>query len=183
MSVGKKAAIVIALGAVAWVLYFFLAFQPKTKEIEDLLKNLQDVRMEMQRQKSIADNLPKFNRDIDILRGQLKESINQLPNDKDIAQLLDSMTELASGAGVRITKFSPTPETVKGFYAELPIKLDLIGGYHNTAIFFDKIGKLNRIINISDVNIKNPQVVEGETVVDITCTCTTYRFLETETLR
>ncbi|MCB1155627.1 type 4a pilus biogenesis protein PilO, partial [bacterium] len=62
-------------------------------------------------------------------------------------------------------------------YAEVPIELEMTGNYHNIAIYFDKISKQDRIINISNVKLSQPKVVSGETQVQASCTTTAFRFV------
>ena len=183
MSAGKKILIILLFGVIAWVAYFFMYFQPKQEEVAELLTKLQDVRIEMQSKRAIANNLPRFNRELEVLRAQLRESLSQLPDSRNVPELLESFSSLAGSSGVRINKFTVGPETVRGFYAELPVNLELMGGFHNIAIFFDKIGKLERIVNISNVGVRNPRHQEGETLVTVTCLATTFRFLEREALQ
>jgi type IV pilus assembly protein PilO len=183
MSVGKKILVVVLAGAVAWAVYFSLYFRPKQQEIETLMGRLSEVQIDMQKKKAIAADLPIFNQNLDVLRAQLRESITQLPSTKNVPELLQSFSALAIDSGVQIQKFTVGPETVKGFYAELPINLELGGGYHNIAVFFDRIGKIDRIVNISGVQIKNPRVQEGQTIVAVTCMATTFRFLESGAMR
>lgn len=183
MAAGKKILIVIVVGIIVWIVYFFAYFQPKQEEIEEKLTLLNEVKVEMSKKQQIADNLPKFNRELERLRDLLRQSIEQLPNTKNVPELLEKFSSLALESGVHVGKFSIAPETVKGFYAELPINLELTGSYHNIAVFFDKIGKLERIINISNVAIRNSRSTEGKTVVSVTCLARTFRFLESEVLQ
>jgi type IV pilus assembly protein PilO len=72
--------------------------------------------------------------------------------------------------------FKPNGEVPKGFYAELPIQLRLSGTYHDIALFFDKIGKLERIVNVSDIELGAPKKENGQIVLDVTCNATTFQF-------
>ena len=179
----KKVLVLVLLVVAVWAAYFSLYFRPKKAEIDDLTNKLQEVRNEMEKKRAIAANLPAFNQNLELLRAQLAQAIHQLPSTKNVPDLLEQFGKVAAESGIQITKLVVAPETVKGFYAELPINLELTGGYHNIAIFFDKIGKLERIINISNVQFRNPHVEEGTTVVGGTCLATTFRFIESEALR
>ena len=179
----RKVLVVLLAGVIVWAAYFSMYFRPKQQEIETLSSKLNEVQLEMQKKKAIAANLPAFNQNLEVLRAQLKQSITQLPNTKNVPELLEQFARVAAESGVQVTKFAVAPETVKGFYAELPINLELAGGYHNVAIFFDKVGKLERIVNISNVQFRNPHLEEGSTIVGVSCLATTFRFLESEALR
>ncbi len=180
MANSKYVLIIAALVVATVVLYFFMYFQPKNDEIASLSKRLQDVKREMQEKQEIAENLPRFNKEIADLERQLRDSLSQLPNTKEIPDILKSLAELAESSGLSLRSFTVNPEISKGFYAELPINLEVEGGYHNIAIFFDRLGKLNRIINVANLVIRNPQEIEGEVRVTATCTAITFRFLQSE---
>jgi type IV pilus assembly protein PilO len=179
----KKILVVVLAGAIVWIAYFSLYFRPKQEEIEQVSAKLEEVRLEMEKKKAIAADLPAFNARLETLRKQLQQSIQQLPNTKNVPELLEQFSKTAAESGLQLSKFTILPETVKGFYAELPINLEVIGGYHNVAIFFDKIGKLERIVNVANVQFRNPRVEEGQTLVTVMCQATTFRFLESEALR
>jgi len=66
------------------------------------------------------------------------------------------------------------------FYARVPLELTMVGSYHNVATFFDKISKLDRIINILNFSMGDVKQRAGETVVKTSCLATTFRFLESE---
>ena len=70
------------------------------------------------------------------------------------------------------------PEIRKQLYNEVPIALSLSGNYHNIALFFDKASKLKRIINFSNLDLGSPKSQTGETIIDVTCTATTFRFVK-----
>jgi type IV pilus assembly protein PilO len=72
------------------------------------------------------------------------------------------------------------PEELQDFYARVPLELTMLGSYHNVAVFFDKISKLDRIINILNFSMGDVKQMGDETVVKTSCLATTFRFLETE---
>jgi type IV pilus assembly protein PilO len=71
-------------------------------------------------------------------------------------------------------------EEAQEFYARVPLELTMVGSYHNVATFFDKISKLDRIINILNFSMGDVKQRGGETVVKTSCLATTFRFLESE---
>ena len=72
-----------------------------------------------------------------------------LPEEKDAADLLRRMQTVATQSNLTIKSFKPAPTVTKQLHAEWPIKLELDGTYHNLAMFFDRVGKFTRIVNIS----------------------------------
>ncbi len=171
-----KVLIIFVLVALVFVGYFFLGYRVKQREIDMADRQLADLQTQLNEVKSVAQVLAPLEREIDTLDQQLKQSLAQLPEDKQIDILLRNFDDLASTSGLEITKLVPGAEVPRDFYAEIPIDLEIRGGYHNIAIFLDKIGKLKRIINISNLKMTQPTEVNGEMEVVASCVATTFRF-------
>ncbi len=93
------------------------------------------------------------------LREELKVAITQLPTSKEIPSLLSNISQLGKDSGLEFLLFKPVGEINKDFYAEIPVEIRVKGAYNNVAIFFDKVGKLPRIVNISEVSMDNAKEV------------------------
>jgi type IV pilus assembly protein PilO len=70
--------------------------------------------------------------------------------------------------------FTPQAERPKDFYVEIPVAIEISGNYHNVAIFFDKVGRMDRIVNILDVSMQPTKEYSTDLVTK--CTAITYRF-------
>jgi type IV pilus assembly protein PilO len=171
-----KVLIIFALVALVFVGYFFLSYRVKQNEIDQADKEIASLQNQLNEVKAVAEVLQPIQHEIETLDQQLKQSLAQLPEDKQIEGLLRSFEDLGSSSGLEIQRFTPTAEVAKDFYAEIPITVQIKGGYHNIAIFFDKISKLKRVINISDLKLSNAAEVNGEMQVTASCTATTFRF-------
>ena len=98
-----------------------------------------------------------------------------LPEKEEIPALLAGISQAARDAGLDITSFEPNAEKAKEFYAEVPIAIRVSGGYHNVAMFFDKISNLPRIVTIDAANM----VPDKDGVkLSTSCTAVTYKFIE-----
>jgi type IV pilus assembly protein PilO len=71
--------------------------------------------------------------------------------------------------------FEPKAEVPRDFYAEIPVAMNIRGDYHNLAVFFDKVARLSRIVNINDISI-TPGKEARE--LSTACTAVTYKFVE-----
>jgi type IV pilus assembly protein PilO len=74
--------------------------------------------------------------------------------------------------------FRPRAENLQEFYAEIPVDIVVKGGFSNAVTFFDEVGKLNRLVNIDNIELKNPKISGDRVVLDISTLATTYRFLD-----
>ena len=72
------------------------------------------------------------------------------------------MQTVAAQSNMTIKGFKPAPTVTKQLHAEWPITLELEGTYHNLAIFFDRVGKFTRIVNISGLDVKGRDKPERE---------------------
>ena len=119
---------------------------------------------------------------MDRLNGELKDALTQLPNEKEIPEILKSISSLGKESNLEFTLFRPKPEVPQQFYAQVPIELSVLGSYHNIGMFFDKVSKLPRIINVVDFNMTRAKDVKGrsenEVLVKTSCMFNTYRFIE-----
>jgi type IV pilus assembly protein PilO len=102
-------------------------------------------------------------------------ALKQLPNEWE-SKLLTKITELSVESNLDISTFKPQSNKQKGFYAEIPISLKIKGSYHDIAIFFEKVGNMERIMNIQNVNMKPEK--ERSTILEVTCDAITYTFVK-----
>ena len=89
--------------------------------------------------------------------------------------MLANVSQSGKDAGLEFLLFQPKPEVLKDFYAEIPVSIQVTGSYHQVAIFFDKVSKLSRIVNIKDIDMAPAK--EEETLTTA-CTAVTYKFLD-----
>lgn len=134
--------------------YVYFVHMPKRQELAQRHEQLTKLQAKYEEQKKVLANLPKFEKELQHMELQLAESLKQLPNTREIPSLLTNISTLAQDSGLDILLFQPKPEGNKGFYAEIPVEMKVYGRYHNLGYFFDHISKLNRIVNISDIDIK-----------------------------
>jgi type IV pilus assembly protein PilO len=105
--------------------------------------------------------------------------LEQLPNSAEIPSLLKNISDLGKESGLEFLKFAPGAEGRKDFYAEIPVSIAVTGDYHSFVLFADKVSHLPRIVNLSDIAFSNPKPSgEANMQVSVSCTATTYRFLE-----
>jgi type IV pilus assembly protein PilO len=128
-----------------------------------------------------AKKLPEFRQQVADLESRLANLKAILPEEKDAADLLNRMQTVASLSNMTIKGFKPAPTVTKQLHAEWPITLELEGTYHNLAIFFDRVGKFTRIVNISGLDVKNRDKGDSNNTITATCVATTFVLLEKPT--
>jgi type IV pilus assembly protein PilO len=166
--------ILIGIGAV----FFFFLYQPKMKVLKAEQDKLTELTKQIQEDKKIADNLPKYKRDFEQLKTDLDSALTELPNQKEIPSLLTSITSKGKEAGLDFLSFKPKVEEPKDFYSAVPVDISVYGSYFNVANFFIAVGNLPRIVNISNVNFADIKNVGGRLTMKVNCLATTFRFID-----
>lgn len=166
---------VFAIGVVAY--FHFSQWEPLDAKLVALNSEYETLDRKYREQKAIADDLATFQANIKKLEENLRVALTQLPREKEIPSLLRDIYLLGKKSGVDFKTFQPGSETPKKLYAEVPIKLTMSGSYHEIAVFFDRIGKLSRIVNISDISLAGSQTKDGRQTLAVDCVATTFMFL------
>jgi type IV pilus assembly protein PilO len=178
----KKILILVGILVVLTGLYFQSFFRPRQEELKILDRDLNKLVKELNDTKAVTREYQKFKEQVAKLNEELKSALTQLPNEKEIPEILRTITNLGKESNLEFTLFKPKPEEPQQFYANVPIELSVIGSYHNTGIFFDKVGKLPRIINVVDFNMTRTKEVRGkgesEVLLKTSCLVHTYRSIE-----
>lgn len=125
-----------------------------------------------------AKKLPEFRTQVDDLEARLGNLRAVLPEEKDAADLLRRMQTVATQSNLTIKSFKPAPIVTKQLHAEWPISLELDGTYHNLAVFFDRIGKFQRIVNITGLDVNGKSSAAPNSTIEATCVATTFVLLE-----
>jgi len=109
--------------------------------------------------------------------------LRQLPEKTDVESLLVDVSQTGLASGLEVNKFQPSAEEKKGFYAELPIKLEVIGSFHQMATFISGIAALPRIVTISDMKLEpakqdSKDEAPSDSKLQMSATAKTYRYLQ-----
>jgi len=165
--------VVLLAGAFTWVVLL-----PEYEKMGEMDQEISRLEADLIQKQRIANNLPKFKAEFLKLEEQLKAALTQLPNKKEIPSLLTNLATIARDNGLDVVSFSPRAEVSKGFYAEVPGSVDLVGTYHQIAEFAQAVSKLSRIVNLSDLELSSPKVEGDVAVLKIKCKVTTFRFVD-----
>jgi len=182
LSTQKKVLILVAILCVIAGLYLYAFFLPQQETLKVARGELSRLAKELNESKAITRDLQKFKEQVQKLNEELKTALTQLPNEKEIPEILKNISSLGKESNLEFTLFRPKPEEPQQFYAKVPIELVALGSYHNIGIFFDKVSKLPRIINVVDFNMTRAKDIRGksetEILVKTSCMINTYRFIE-----
>lgn len=173
----KVAAWVLSLIGVVGLfwLYFYADVRERVARLEE---RRADLSAQISKERSIAKNLEPYRQEVRTLDGNLSAALRELPDKKEIPDLLKSMSALATRAGLEEGLFRPMPEVHRDFYAEVPVAIALTGTFHQVAAFFAEVGRISRIVNISQITVKDPAISDESVRIKAECTATTFRYLD-----
>ena len=174
----QKIGILAGLILFLLVIGYFYVYLPGDDKATKLAEEITGVRADRDKKKALSVNLPKLQKELQEWDAKLKAAVAQLPDRKEIPDLLSSLSTKAREAGLEILLFRPRAENFQEFYAEIPVDIVVRGGFFNAVTFFDEVGKLNRLVNIDNIDLKNPKVGGDQVALEISTLTTTYRFLD-----
>ena len=165
LPLSKKLLILGAVWLIIIGLFYYFLYGGKLAEKNALSAKLEGLKNNVAGKQRIASNLPKLKQEREDLNTQLEQALAALPNEKEIANLLQSISDAARAARLDILTFKPGKETPKGFYAELTIDMKVEGGYGSLFSFFEKIAELPRIVNINGLTVTSGKEVRGDIIL------------------
>ena len=162
-------------------LYAYLFYLPASAEIEKKKVDMGKLETQLRELRTVAENMKRFQADSARLREEVELAIAQLPTSKEIPSLLANISNLGKEAGLEFILFRPAPEVTQEFLALIPVEIKVKGTYTDVAIFFDRVSKMPRIVNISGVSMEGAKEVFGRWEITTSCTATTFKFIEKAT--
>jgi type IV pilus assembly protein PilO len=168
----------VLLGVGAIVGFYVYYEAPARADIEIREQQLIVLQTEITKAQTTARKLAEFRTQVADLEGKLSNLRAILPEERDAQDLLRRMQTVAAQSSVTIKNFKPEPTITKTLHAEWPISLELDGTYHNLAIFFDRVGKFTRIVNITGLDIKGKERPGANSTISASCTATTFVLLD-----
>jgi type IV pilus assembly protein PilO len=176
-----KAIILVVVFLIIGALYYTMYFQPMLDRRVALEDDLDTLQRQIVVKERVARQIEKHKRELADLRKNLQLAMARLPEQKEIPGLLSSVSQAGIKLGLDFVLFEPLSSVPKEFYAEIPVRITVTGGYHDLALFFEKVAKLPRIVNIEDIKInrRSGPATEGEKIIlTANCEIKTYMFLE-----
>jgi len=169
----------VALGVAGVAVFYYMYVIPTAAEMAVREERLAGLRTNIAKGATTANQLNQFRQQVADLEARLEGLKAVLPEQKDVADLLRRIQTLATQSNLAIRGFKPAASITKQLHAEWPIALQLDGTYHNLAMFFDRVSKFSRIINVSKINIKAKDQPAPDSTITAECVATTFVLLDT----
>ena len=184
-----KIVLILLICILLSVAFYYVDTQDQLLQLERAEKEEVTLRNDFEQKQAKAASLDKYKQQLEEMRQSFGAMLRQLPNKTEVAELLVDVSQTGLAAGLEFELFQPTGEAPKEFYAELPIKLKVLGGFHEFGEFISGLAALPRIVTIHDVKIlplaekaggkqgKSRKLGSGGKLV-LEATAKTYRYLE-----
>jgi type IV pilus assembly protein PilO len=175
-----KIGIVLGIAVVLTAASYFLLIADVQGQIETLKAQQSSADAILAEKQAIADNLKERRRDMDALEQRLAEALTELPERKDIEELLAQFNDVGKKSGLEIAKVTPGNEAPEGFYAKIPITIVVSGNYQEIAMFLQEIANMRRIVNVNNIKLTNPTLKNDKVILSSEFLATTFRFSESK---
>ncbi len=163
--------------AVIAIFYYYI-WAPRAEEVTELSSQIEAMQLDNQRTRVEAGRLPEVEAELEVMEGRLVTLSNILPEEQQTDSLLRTLQQSATDVNLEIRRFDQQAEILHDFYAEVPIQLDLVGNYHDLALFFDRVSKFGPIVTVGEVSIRAlDQATSGRDTIQAQCKASTFYFL------
>jgi type IV pilus assembly protein PilO len=172
----KLGVLAVTLVAILFLGYWF-DWQNQLEQIAAEKQREEQLRSTFLDKKKQAIALPDYRQQLVDIEKQFGALLKQLPGKSEMDALLTDINQAGLGRGLQFELFKPAPtETMRDFYAELPISIKVTGTYHDIGAFASDVGKLSRIVTLNDISLTTAK--GGLLVLD--ATAKTFRYLDEE---
>lgn len=173
----KLGALVLFVLAVGGITYLYW-ISDKLDVMEMNAGTIESQQAELVKLQQQAQHRTQFMREVERLRQRLREAEEQLPKQAEVEKLLRDVAYEAQQSGLQLNRFELQSEASQGDFSAVPVKMKVRGSYHEIAVFLDRLSKMPRIVNVTDLKMAAPKVENKKIVLDSEYLATTYRFLE-----
>ena len=179
MSLAGQLGVSLFLALIIGGLFWWQYLSPAMEEEKTKTARLEGLQREIRALEVTANKLAEFQREVALLEAKLETLKRILPPEKETPDLMRKVQSLASQSSLLIKTFTPGQTVNKEFYQEWPINMSVEGNYHNLGIFFDRVGRLSRLVNIGNIKIsaRNDQTVSN--TITANCVATTFVYVDT----
>lgn len=177
--VGPKIGVLVLVLAVILGAGYWFDWSGQIEQIDAEKAREEELKATFITKKKEALDLPAYRKQLEDIEKQFGALLRQLPGKSEIDALLTDINQAGLGRGLQFELFKPAAsETLREFYAELPITIRITGSYHDIGAFASDVGKLSRIVTLNDISLTANK--DGTLAMD--AVAKTFRYLDDEEL-
>lgn len=155
MSLAARAGILFVAALMIGAAYYYIYFNPLYQANQQLTTKIKDKTAENNMLRTFEPKLQEENRKMAILQQQIEIQKRIVPDDKDADQFIKLLHDTAATSGIEIRRYTSMPVSNKEFYSEVPLAIDIDGPYYSVLNFFQRVAELERIVNVSNMQMGN----------------------------
>ncbi|WP_237059157.1 type 4a pilus biogenesis protein PilO [Microbulbifer sediminum] len=174
---GRVALLVIVSALIVGAGYYFL-ISDRYQQLEFAQNKEKELFVEFEKKSFEAANLDAYREQLAEMEETFGALLQQLPKDTEVPGLLEDIDEYGRGSGLTIQEIALEEEQVGEFYVELPIRIEVQGGYHEFGAFVSGIAGMPRIVTLHDFTIETSK--DGGALLNMAINAKTYRYKEQE---
>jgi type IV pilus assembly protein PilO len=179
--IGIKLGVFIILFVIIIAAGIYFDTQDQLKVLERHEKKEIELKEEFKIKAGQAAKLELYKEQLAEMEASFGALLRQLPETTEVESLLIDVSQTGLASGLEVKKFKPSAEEKKGFYAELPISLEVSGSYHQLATFISGIASLPRIVTISEMKLEafdKKEDISTSGKLKMSAIAKTYRYLQ-----
>lgn len=173
-----KAVMVFLLCLGIAVAGYYMDIEKQYNRLAKLEKKELRLKKEFEKKQAKAVNLEAYKVQLEEMNESFGAMLRQLPDRTEVAALLVDVSQTGLAAGLEFKLFQPQSEVPKEFYAELPIKIEVTGDYHEFGEFISGLSALPRIVTVHNIKIKPQGSKDGGGKLQLQAVAKTYRYLD-----
>jgi type IV pilus assembly protein PilO len=172
LGVSVAAALVIGVG------FYYFYWSGAVEEENAKTAQLENLRKEIRALEVTANKLQEFQREVAQLEAKLETLKRILPPEKETPDLMRKVQALAAQSNLVIKNFTPSAVVNRDFYMEWPINMAVEGSFHNLGMFFDRVSRLSRLVNLGNIKINSNANQTVSNTISASCVATTFVYVE-----
>ena len=166
------------LAALTLGAFYYFYWQDAVAKEDAKKSQLATLQEDIRKLEAVAAQLDAFRNKVTQLEANLARLRLLLPPEKETPDLMRKVEYLARQSNLIVRRFQPSATVSKDFYQEWPINVDVEGNYHNLALFFDRVGRLPRLVNVGNVKMRAGAKQTAVNTITANCTATTYVYVD-----
>lgn len=175
LPVGAKISMLVALLVLLSVAYYASFHLGLQEDIEAAARANVAKRQELEAAEQMQKRFFELREELASREPIDRQNLRVLPEDPEIPAFLADLNRISDLSGLRMSAVTPQPHQAEEFYVRVPVQLSLTGKYHQLAKFFHNISRLERAINMEDIQLRDPKTTAEDILLSVEVRATTFR--------
>jgi type IV pilus assembly protein PilO len=154
--------------------YWFVFYSDVAAKIDGAERQKRKLRDDLAQAQQAQATYVADRGDLALHEQRARELNKVLPPDAQEDGFLSSVQQASNAAGIDLKSYAPQPEVSQTFYAKIPMRLEMTGKFHQIAKFAFELGKMDRVINVDNIELSDPKIAGDDIVLRGRCVATAF---------